>query len=290
MQIVHKESSKIDNVTKYILEDDKFGKNEVSFIVKGDKTIICLPTQTNCKMGCTFCHLTGTTRPSKNLSQRFMAMAVYAVLKEEGITYDSNPPKDLLISYMGAGEPLLNWEEVVGSIAAIHQVYPKIARFAISTMMPSTKAMEDFTNWVSCRGQYKIKLHLSVHGIASRKEIIKSGVHVDTALFLMKEYLKYTRNPIEYHYTLVEGVNDSREELIDFSQRIKGFSQKIIGVPATVKFLTLSEHNGCITSGISHEELVKMFPRHTVEFYDPPGRDVGASCGMFDQSLYNETT
>jgi len=215
-----------------------------------------------------------------------MAIAAYEVLREEKDLSAEN----LLVSFMGAGEPLLNWEEVVGTIEAIQQIYPDRARFAISTMMPSTKAMEDFTSWVACHGQYKIKLHLSVHGIASRKEIIKSGVHVDTALFLMKEYLKYTRNPIEYHYTLVGGVNDSREELVDFSQRLEGFSQKIIGVPATVKFLTLSEHNGCTSSGMSPEELVKMFPRHTVEFYNPPGRDVGASCGMFDQSLYNEAT
>lgn len=57
--IINKQDSKIDSVTKYILSDFQFGKNEVSVIRKSTKDIIVLPSQTNCVMGCSFCNWNG---------------------------------------------------------------------------------------------------------------------------------------------------------------------------------------------------------------------------------------
>lgn len=278
LRIYNKVSSKVSDVVKYIIEDDIFGKNEVSVIRKPKKVIFCLPSQTNCKMGCTFCHLTGTTRAAKNLSPAWVVSVVDLLIKEEKV---QGLREDLLISFMGAGEPMLNCEGIQMSIMTLHTKYPKI-KYALSTMMPSAGTMKNFTSWAKCLKAVSIKVHLSVHGVFNRGAIVKSVVPINKAIDLVKDYHYETGKPIEYHYTLVKGVNDSLEELQEFEVLIEG-------APATIKFLTLSENNGCETSEVTEETLDGMFSGHeAVEFYDPPGRDVGASCGMFDQSIYNE--
>ena len=62
----------------------------------------------------------------------------------------------------------------------------------------------------------------------------------------------------------------------------------VSGDGSTVKFLALSETPGCSATKLSEDTIRAIFPLNIVEFYDPPGRDVGASCGMFNRDLYNE--
>ena len=93
--------SSVDAVTKYTIEDEHFGKNEVSVIHKQGKDVICVPSQTNCKMGCAFCHLTGTTRPADNLTSNWIASAVDFLAGFEHI--ESSQERNLLVSFMGVG-------------------------------------------------------------------------------------------------------------------------------------------------------------------------------------------
>lgn len=274
--IVSKVSSCIDNVTKYVLYDYHYGKNEASVIIKDNKNIIVLPTQTNCSMGCKFCHLTGTTRPVDNLSKNWISKAVELLYEAESLN-----DKPLLVSFMGAGEPLININNILLGIEQISSSIKNV-KFAISTIMPSTDVMFKISEW-QVATKIPLKMHLSVHGISNRKKIIKAGVSIESAIAHMQNYSHRTLQPIEYHYTLVDSVNDSTQELLEF--------KKLISVQRddnyTVKFLTLSEYGGCLTSKAVKDNIIDIFSGITVEFYDPPGRDVGSSCGMFDKSIYN---
>jgi adenine C2-methylase RlmN of 23S rRNA A2503 and tRNA A37 len=275
--ITRKEHSSLDPVTKFVLDDAVFGKNEVSVLRKDTKDVIVLPTQTNCVMGCTFCHLTGTTRPAKNLSAHWFAEVVSFILTEEALGQ-----RDLLVSFMGAGEPLLNISAVIGGMEMIHSEFDH-ARFAISTMMPNTVMFEALKQWVIA-SKISVKVHLSVHGILNRDAVVHSRIPIATAIEALQDYNETTEQPVEYHYTLVRDVNDSTTDLLAFRSLISAS----LTPNTTVKFLTLSECSGCETTQVSRERLEYLFNGITVEFYDPPGRDVGSSCGMFDRSIYME--
>jgi len=274
--------STVDDVIKYTLQDERFGKNEVSSIHKVDKDILCLPTQTNCKMGCKFCHLTGTTRPSRNLASTWLSSAVNFWVEKEHLEDHS---RDLLISFMGVGEPLINIAGVIGSIEALQTKYEGRIRFGISTMLPNPCALEHLTEWLAYKKEFRVKLHLSVHGIFNRGAIINSPLTAAESIHLVQDFQARTGRPIEFHYTLVDGINDSINELTAFSSLVRTSSKDV-----TIKFLTLSETNGCKATQLSHEEIRALFCENIVEFYDPPGRDVGASCGMFNRDLYNTTS
>lgn len=278
-KLIDRVDSSIDSVTKYILEDSEFGKNEVSILYKNDKTIFCLPTQTNCKMGCVFCHLTGTTRPAKNLSSKWIVSVVNYLINNETL-HTKLINSELLISFMGVGEPLLNVTNLMGSIDILHHKHQHI-RFAISTMMPNTSAIFEMIDWLTYHVNYRVKVHLSLHGVTNRELIvINSKVNTLDAIKALQRFHVITKNPIEYHYTLVSGVNDSIDEL-------KLVNSYIQDDGSTIKFLTLSETNGYTSTNLSNDVIKDIFPSNIVEFYDPPGRDVGASCGMFNKELYN---
>lgn len=273
--IINKQDSKIDSVTKYILSDFQFGKNEVSVIRKSTKDIIVLPSQTNCVMGCSFCHLTGTTRPAKNLTSSWFVDVVRFVIGTERLG-----SKTILISFMGAGEPLLNIGYILSGITTIHSQIENV-RFAICSVIPSQASIERLIEWKLEHSDISLKLHLSVHGIENRDKIVKSVVDIREAIEYVKEYSEKTNSPIEYHYTLVNGVNDGMD--------LKSFRWLVLPMTnATIKFLTLSENGNCLETVVTKEDLMILFDGMNIEFYDPPGRDVGSSCGMFDKSIYME--
>ena len=290
-QVNQRHVSSVDNVVKYVLEDAEFGKNEVSVIRKRgptcEKIIFCLPTQTNCKMGCTFCHLSDTTRPARNLTKDWIVSVVPYLLEIEGITHRRN---DLLISFMGVGEPLMNIDELLAAIYKLHTTHNNI-RFGISTILPNRRSLDKLIDFLEFSKDddeetkdLRLKLHLSVHGIEHRSDlVIGTAIPAATAIRYVQEYQLRTEQPIEYHYTPVRDVNDSIHELKAFSALVATDRTDV-----TVKFLTLSETNGCESTKLTQDEIRDLFPKNIVEFYDPPGRDVGASCGMFDRTLYNE--
>lgn len=273
--IVDKKESQIDSVTKYILSDFTFGKNEISVIRKSTKDIIVLPSQTNCVMGCSFCHLTGTTRPTKNLSSNWFYDAVQFIINTENLG-----SKTILISFMGAGEPLLNLGYVLSGITTINSQIQNV-RFAICSVIPSHDSIERLIGWKLNQPDISLKLHLSVHGIDNRDKIVKSVVDIQDAIEYLKEYSEKTNSPIEYHYTLVNRVNDGMD-LKKFKRLVKPMAN------ATIKFLTLSQNGNCSKTNVTNEDLMIIFDGMNVEFYNPPGRDVGSSCGMFDKSIYME--
>lgn len=276
IKIIKMVESDTDNVTKYVLEDSIFGKNEVSIIRKDTKNIIVLPSQTNCGMGCKFCHLTGTTRPAENLSRFWFAKIVKFVMEQEDF---SNKP--LLLSFMGAGEPFVNYGDILLTMVYLNDNIPNI-KFAMSTIVPNENWFLTLTDLMRINSEVSLKVHLSVHGTFNRDKLVYSPVSIYSAIGLLKRYNEETGNPIEYHYTLVKGINDSIEELTDFNKCVQ--SSKLHNT--TVKFLSLSECGEYKKTDLTEEQIRNIFPGVTVEFYDPPGRDVGSSCGMFDRSIY----
>lgn len=266
-----KQIESVDAVVKYVLSDDEYGLTEVSVLRKSNKDVIVVPSQTNCRMGCVFCHLTGTDREVRGFDGAWFLNVFRFMVRAERLGM-----RPLLVSFMGAGEPLLNVAGVIAGMRHI-QIERGDVRFGVATMMPSLGLMS-VLEIAAVVHKLNVKVHLSVHGIGSRGSVIKSGVDVLEAIDQVRRYGRNTGNGIEYHYTLVRGVNDVLDELKAF--------RDAVGDEGTVKFLKLSECGGCQESLVSQEQILEIFSGVTVEFYDPPGRDVGSSCGMFDRTIY----
>ena len=284
MKLLEKVHSKLDSTIKYIFEsnDDIL---EFSYINKNDgKDIIVVPSQTGCNLGCKFCFLTGANIPVRNLNQSELSYGVFYIIENLSLLKTCSD-RTLLISFMGCGEPLYSINKVIETMISIREQYTnyKTVRFAVASLIPTRYLFLRFQDEI-IKNKLKCKFHYSLHTTNEilRKELMP-GASIQS-LDLVNNYINETGNHAEIHYALMSRVNDSKEEALKLIQLLKDTK---IGI----KILKLSEQpEKALITSIFKDKFITLLksslPR--VEYYEPPGNDVGASCGQFLLNYYTK--
>ena len=272
-----KVASKEDATIKYIF-DVNGQMVEFSYIDNGtDKDIICVPCQTMCNMKCTFCHLTDHIGkiPTKNLHNLEITEGIEFIIEDLKLG-----KRTLLISFMGSGEPLANIDNIIDTMVMLNRYYPNI-RFGLATMLPK-KYSHEFHKLMFEVIKYdlKVKLHLSMHFVddEQRKEWMPSALGLEPSILMLKLYRSLTGNPIEVHYTIMKDVNDTRYHLDNL--------HRMVDNQTTIKFMMFSEKESLDVVKSDEDRLEKEMKwlkneGKIVEYYKPPGNDIGSSCGQF---------
>lgn len=272
---------------------------------KEDKDVVCVPTHHFCNLGCKMCHLTNKGLNKAMIpinSEDFIECLFQTLIKNGNKRTDK---KKLLISFMGAGEPLLNLkliEEVYKNENLIKEKlgYEDIG-YAIATMMPNNNILR--LKEMVCKLNIPLKVHFSMHTPidSERYDLIPStNVSIPEALAylvnyreslqaneeIMKKYSKLhtTNDPIEIHYTLINGVNDSQKELIKVCELLSKYN-------ISIKFIRFNPINELQISNNEDEWVSKIsqtIPQLRIKTYCPPGKEVGSSCGEFTKHYYHE--
>lgn len=289
---------------------------EVGVIDKDDgKDILCVPTQTNCAQGCRFCFTTrmADNVPVLNLSGDEMLEIVRASRFEASLDWK----KPLLVSFMGAGEPMANPHNLLCAmmlIRLLHQRMGGSVRFGLATMLPE-KHMDSFYGFmgdVYALG-LDVKVHLSLNYTLTsrRRQWMPESSTVHEAVTVLRRYRDTTGNPVEIHYTLIAGVNDSLNEMYDLGRLAAATPQSASGSHARgsvvdwhvnhkwygptdipVKFLHLNPMPGDQHRGPTREwveilqQLLLSSWNVRSEYYVSPGSDISAACGMFMTDAY----
>jgi 23S rRNA (adenine2503-C2)-methyltransferase len=286
-ELLKKVYSKEDATVKFIFRSPEI--IEFSYINKSDgKDIICAPTQTSCRLGCKFCFLSDYKLPVRNLRPDEIVQPIDHVIKDLALLKGKKRNRVLLISFMGCGEPLLNLENVIESAKLIRDKYWKkydVVRFAIATLVPKPALLERLTEEVIENG-LSLKLHLSLHSPCDkkRKALMPGASGVKESVDLLEQFMKRTGNSAEIHYAMIDGVNDRDEDLVGL---IFLFANRNI----PIKFLIYNEKPSL---ELKESQRVAYFRERLAEygikteFYIPPGRDVGSSCGQFLMEYYLE--
>jgi 23S rRNA (adenine2503-C2)-methyltransferase len=223
MTFLEEVKSKLDNTLKYIFKTEDGLIVEFSYINKEDgKDIICIPCQTMCLMGCKFCHtkeFIGKIK-CKSLSCDDMYDGVKFIYDELSLG-----KRVLLVSYMGCGEPLLNVENVVNSMIDIRgRLEAPLVRFAVATSIPKSNWIDffDLTDRIKDNNLI-VKIHLSLHYTIDqiRKEWMPRSLNIIPSLAAADFYRKLTNNPVEIHYALIGGINDTEQDAILLTNFLK---------------------------------------------------------------------
>lgn len=274
--------SGVDATVKHVL---RAGNEVIEFscVRKDDgKDIIVVPIQTSCNLGCKFCYLTGSGLPVRNLTALEVVEGVERVVSE--LKLPTSPA--LLVSFMGSGEPLMNLEVVIEACILLRTkysgVYEKV-RFAVASIIPKLEQMWNLIKDVK-RVELPIKFHWSLHSAKalSRGDLIPAAAAIHPSMESVVRYVETTGNPAEIHYTLIDGVNDDEAHLNALACLLEGKN-----VP--IKFLAFKEG---VEAGLTPSKRMDVF-RATLEklgvvteYYDPPGSDIGSSCGQFTMVNY----
>ena len=274
MRII-KRTLSADEVTIKYLQKTEDGHVIETGYYSLDEFIVCISSQVGCAMNCIFCATAApiegpeSARFVRNLTTEEIVDQVSNVLAKK-IT----AKKRILFSYMGMGEPLMNYHSVVASAKILTKRFPK-SRVTISTVGCRPDLMRKLA-YEQIGGI--LKLHLSLHapddGLRSR--IIPCAGKISVALEALSNFSIIRGTPAKVNYLLINGVNDSLEHAVNLAKLLKSYS-------FTIKLSRLNAFGDLKPSSAYRLEEFKNILRKsnlkTCSFIST-GTDIEAGCGQ----------
>ncbi len=215
-KIEHKLVSK-DGTKKYLFNlcDDENNLIETVLMQYHHGYTVCVSSQIGCKMGCKFCASTGIPFV-RNLEVGEIVEQIIAIEQEEKIRISN-------IVFMGIGEPLDNFENVMKAIEIIN--HPKglnigARHISISTSGVVPKIYELADRQMQCT--LSISLHSSNNAIRSSMMPINRTYPIEELMKACQYYIEKTNKRISFEYALAKENNDNINDAKELVKLLKG--------------------------------------------------------------------
>jgi len=183
---------------------------ESVLIPTGNRTTACVSSQVGCSLDCSFC-ATARLKKMRNLNPDEIFDQV-AAINQESLLYYNHKLSNVV--FMGMGEPLMNYNNVLKSIEKITSeeglgMSPKRITVSTSGVPKMIKKLAD--------DDVKFNLAVSLH---SAIDEVRSKIMPFSKAFPLKdlkESLEYwyakTNSRVTYEYVVWEGINDTKEAI-----------------------------------------------------------------------------
>jgi 23S rRNA (adenine2503-C2)-methyltransferase len=252
-----------------------------------DEHIICISSQIGCLMNCIFCATTASIdspNPDKHFIRNLTSEEIIRQVKNILNSIDQNKlkAKRILFSYMGMGEPFLNYKNVVRSIKILSKEFPN-SRTTVSTTGIKPELMEKLADE---KIDTILKLHLSLHAPNDtlRKKILPKAQKIKPALEALKYFSLTRKTPSKVNYILIKNINDSKNHAIQLAKLLQSY-------PFTVKLSNLNDFNNLESSNIDKfdmfEKILNSYKIKTCRFFSI-GTDIQAGCGQLRRHFYDK--
>jgi 23S rRNA (adenine2503-C2)-methyltransferase len=241
-----------------------------------ERKTACVSSQIGCSLSCKFC-ATGYIDRKRNLNFDEIYDEVVLINQQSERIYDQ---KLTNIVFMGMGEPLLNYKNVLRAIERITSpdglgMSPRRITVSTAGVAKQIRQLGD--------DKVKFKLALSLHAAndSKRHEImpINDSNNIKSLIDALNYFYKQTKNEITFEYILFKNFNDS---LKDADELIKIYRQ----VPADL--VNIIEYNPIDFARFEKpdEEKVEAFMayleknRVNARLRRSRGKDIDAACGQ----------
>ena len=231
----------------------------------------CISTQVGCAMGCAFC-ASGSRGVVRSLTADEIVAEYLAARKYGEITN---------IVVMGMGEPFANYDNVMRALKLINAGKgPNLGarHITISTcgVVPGFKRLAA----EGIQFELSVSLHAPNDELRSQLMPINKKYHIDELLETCAEYTKATKRIITFEYTVIKGVNDSRECAEELARQVRRVPM------AKVNLIPLSPVDHRPDFETPPESTMMMFldvlMKHHVQtmLRRSRGKDQSAACGQ----------
>lgn len=241
-----------------------------------DRKTACVSSQIGCSLSCKFC-ATGYMERKRNLSFDEIYDEVVLINQQSEKVYNKKLSN---IVFMGMGEPLLNYGNVIKAIEKISSedglgMSPRRITVSTAGVAKGIRKLGD--------DKVKFKLALSLHAANDKKRNEIMPINETNNIKVLIEALNYfyqqTGNEITFEYILFQNFNDS---LQDADELIKIYRQ----VPADL--VNIIEYNPIEAARFQKpdEDTTMKFMQHleknrvNVRLRRSRGKDIDAACGQ----------
>ena len=278
-KIVRKLES-VDGTKKYLfdVQDDDGNLIESVLMQYHHGYTICVSSQIGCKMGCKFCASTGIPF-SRNLEAGEIVEQLLAIERDTGFRISN-------IVFMGIGEPLDNYENVMDSIKVLN--HPKglaigARHISISTSGIVPKIYELADKQMQCT--LSISLHSSNNKTRSEMMPVNNSYPIEELIKACKYYIAKTNKRISFEYALAKDNNDNLEDADKLVKLLKGMIAHVNLIPINKiedgKYTKSSNENIIRFRDYLNDHGIVATIRREL------GSDISAACGQLRKQNLN---
>jgi len=266
------ESAK-DGSRKYLFSLIDGNRIESVLIPDGSRNTLCISSQVGCPMGCGFC-LTGIGGWVRDLTPGEILSQV------RDISHQWHPPGRITnIVFMGMGEPLANYRNVMQALATLTDLDTGLGfsgrRITVSTAGMAPRIAE-FSRETTVN--LAVSLNATEDRTRSRLMPLNRKYPIQRLLEACRRSTLTQGRLITFEYVLMEGINDSPDDAYRLANLLKPIRCKINLIP-------FNGFSGCEferpdTEVIDRFRNILEKEHYTVLVRNSKGQEISAACGQ----------
>lgn len=295
---VSTEQRSVDGTRKWLFDVGGDNAVEAVFIPEDDRGTLCISSQAGCTVACPFCS-TGYQGFNRNLTTAeiigqlwFARRAVQADAGGARLANDgAEMPVTRVISnvvMMGMGEPLLNYDQVVGALRLMldDNAYG-LSRRRVTVSTSGVVPMMDRLS-KDCPVALAVSLHAPNDALRDKLVPLNRKYPLAELLAACNRYLEYApRDFITFEYIMLDGVNDGDEH-----------ARELIAIASQVRCkFNLIPFNPFPQSGLKRSSAtrVRLFAQRLMDagvittVRKTRGDDIAAACGQLAGDVKDRT-
>ncbi len=267
----------VDGTVKWLFASGYGQAVETVFIPEPGRGTLCISSQVGCALDCAFC-ATGAQGFNRNLSSAEIIGQVWHAIRELP-RRDNGEPAVTNVVFMGMGEPLANYRNVVPALELLVSdmafgLSRRRVTLSTSGIVPQIERLGD-----DCNVALAVSLHAPVDEL--RDEIVPiNKLHpIDTLLEACWAYsAKHANRFITFEYVMLRGVNDSLAHADQLAQLLQGKPAKVNLIPFNPFSGTRFERSSADTIRHFQDRLRQRGLVATTR--KTRGEDIDAACGQ----------
>ena len=212
------------DVEKYLFELEDQERIEAVLMRHNYGLSVCVSSEVGCNMGCKFCE-SGRLKKVRNLETHEMVgqiLVIESLIKERISS----------VVIMGIGEPLDNYDNVIGFIKIINDakgIAIGARHITLSTcgIIPKIKDLSD----LEIQSNLAISLHAPNDTLRNKLMPINKAYPLKELIKTIKDYIKKTNRRVTIEYILLKDVNDKKEHAKELANLLRGMNIYVNLIP-----------------------------------------------------------
>ncbi|MGA0084205.1 MAG: 23S rRNA (adenine(2503)-C(2))-methyltransferase RlmN [Gammaproteobacteria bacterium] len=275
-----------DGTRKWLLRADASQAFEMVFIPETERGTLCISSQVGCALDCAFCS-TAQQGFNRNLTAAEIIGQVWLAQRELGFTPGGERPITNVV-FMGMGEPLANFRQVVPAIRILmddlgFDISRRRVTLSTSGLVPQ---MYKLAEEVNCA----LAVSLHAPNDALRDELVPiNRLHpIAELLEACWHYIdEQNGRSVTFEYVMLDGVNDQRAHARELVRLLKGRPAKLNLIPFNPFPGTRYQRSPQAVVQAFRDELLRGGLMATIR--RTRGDDIDAACGQLAGRVNDRT-
>ena len=272
---VHRMQKSFDGTIKNAIELYDGYIVECVLIPTKDRITACVSSQVGCSLNCKFC-ATAKLKRMRNLNPDEIYDQV-VLIRKQSEEYFKRPLTNIV--FMGMGEPLMNYSNVLKSIEKITS--KSGLGMSQKRIVVSTSGVPKMIKKIANQG-VKFKLAVSLHSAINEKRTSIMPFNDKMNLIELQESLIYwykkTKKIITYEYVVWKGINDNDDDI----SALVEFCKKIPSKVNLIQYNNIDDPNFVQAPQNILNKYIKTLELNNIKatIRKSRGEDIDAACGQ----------